>query len=75
MARFGAVFALLVDAMAEIWEALPMVLMGSIAVLAGICGLFLPETVGLPLPQTVQDALNINKNSRGMCTCTCRKAE
>ena len=41
IARFGAVFALLVDAMAEIWNPLPMVLMGSIAVIAGCANIFL----------------------------------
>ncbi len=75
MARFGAVFALLVDAMAEIWDALPMVLMGSCAVLAGLLGTLLPETVGLPLPQTVQEAIAIgDKNSdRGLFTCKCSR--
>jgi OCT family organic cation transporter-like MFS transporter 4/5 len=33
LARFGAIFALLVDALADIWKPFPMVLMGGIAVI------------------------------------------
>lgn len=73
IARFGAVFALLVDAMADIWGPLPMVLMGSIAVFAGFVAALLPETAGLPLPETVEDALAISEKNakRGFCTCIC----
>ena len=32
----------------------------------------LPETVGNKLPETMDDAINIGKNSnRGICTCIC----
>ena len=77
IARFGAVFALLADAMADIWTPLPMVLMGALAVCAGFLATFLPETVGLPLPQSVQDALDISERAdkRGLCTCTCANKE
>ena len=73
IARFGAVFALLADAMADIWIPLPMVLMGAVAVVAGFLATFLPETVGLPLPQNVREALDISKrrDKRGLCTCVC----
>ena len=73
LGRFGSIFALLADAMAAIWKPLPMVIMGSVAVCAGILATFLPETVGLPLPQNVQEALDISKrqDKRGFCTCTC----
>ena len=73
IARFGAVFALLADAMADIWIPLPMVLMGAVAVVAGFLATFLPETVGLPLPQNIREALDISKrrDKRGLCTCVC----
>lgn len=77
IARFGAVFALLADAMADIWTPLPMVLMGALAVCAGFLATFLPETVGLPLPQSVQEALDISERAdkRGLCTFTCANTE
>ena len=77
IARFGAVFALLVDAMADIWGPMPMVLMGSVAVIAGCLAALLPETVGLPLPQTLEEAIEIpNRRAAGRprgCFALCKK--
>ena len=59
------------DALADIWEPFPNVLMGSVAVIAGIMALLLPETAGLTLPETMQEAIDIGKNKRGLCDCRC----
>ncbi|XP_063784262.1 organic cation/carnitine transporter 2-like isoform X2 [Pseudophryne corroboree] len=48
---------------------LPFVLMGSLTVLVGIFTLFLPETYGMPLPDTIEEMLRINgftKYKRGV---------
>ena len=45
--------------------------MGIVASIAGTLAIFLPETLGNPLPETMEDATNIGKDSkRGFCTCT-----
>ncbi|XP_040261066.1 solute carrier family 22 member 5-like [Bufo bufo] len=38
---------------------LPFVLMGSLTVLVGIFTLFLPETLGMPLPDTIEEMLRV----------------
>ena len=69
MARFGAIFALLIGLLGG---SAPMLILGVSAVIGGILALFFPETVGLKLPQTMEDALNIGKDSeRGICSCIC----
>ncbi|KAK3766832.1 hypothetical protein RRG08_051976 [Elysia crispata] len=45
-------------------QALPMMVMGSCALLAGLLSTQLPETLGRDLPETVQDALNYDRNSK-----------
>ena len=49
----------------------PMVIMGIVACLAGGLAILFPETVITTLPETMEDAINIGKDSkRGLCTCT-----
>ena len=44
--------------------------MGITAVLAGVIGIFLPETVGLGLPETMDQAINLHQRChRGIFTC------
>ncbi|PIO27056.1 hypothetical protein AB205_0194840 [Aquarana catesbeiana] len=47
---------------------LPFVLMGSLTVLVGIFSLFLPETNGMPLPDTIEEMLRVKgfKYKRGI---------
>ena len=64
--------AILIGLLSSFWQPAPMLLMGIMAVIAGTLALLLPETVGNKLPEKMEDAINIGKNSkRGMCTCTC----
>ena len=52
-----------------------MVVMGIVAIIAGLSALKLPETVGNKLPETMDEAINIGKDSkRGICTCVCPKS-
>jgi H+/Cl- antiporter ClcA len=52
-----------------------MVVMGVVAVVAGLLAVFFPETVGEQLPETMEDALNLGQNSnRKLTTCICPKS-
>eukprot|EP00930_Biecheleria_cincta_P096439 TRINITY_DN88292_c0_g1_i1.p1 TRINITY_DN88292_c0_g1~~TRINITY_DN88292_c0_g1_i1.p1 ORF type:complete len:524 (-),score=63.32 TRINITY_DN88292_c0_g1_i1:66-1406(-) len=54
-ARVGGVVAPAVVSLSSIFEAFPLMIMGIVAFLAGILILTLPETVGKPLPESVED--------------------
>ncbi|CAH2010494.1 unnamed protein product [Acanthoscelides obtectus] len=59
IARFGALMAPFVPMLGLYYSALPMLLFGLVALLAGVLALKLPETRGIPLPESVEEALNI----------------
>ena len=66
--------AILIGLLSSLWQPAPMLLMGIMALIAGTLAIFLPETVGSKLPETMDDAINIGKNTnRGICTCICPK--
>jgi hypothetical protein len=43
---------------AIIWQPLPAIILGAIAVTAGLCNLLLPETLNKKLPETLEDGEN-----------------
>lgn len=49
--------------LAAVWPPFPLVIMGAVATVAGVLAVFFPETTGEELPETMEDALNIGKNS------------
>lgn len=49
-----------VSELAVIWGPLPMIALGTPAILAGLTALNLPETKGLALPETLDEALDLN---------------
>ncbi|KAJ8405774.1 hypothetical protein AAFF_G00312110 [Aldrovandia affinis] len=55
MARVGSMAAPAVLILDEVLPALPSIVYGSAAVVAGIFALFLPETLNVPLPDTIED--------------------
>lgn len=72
IARVGGICSLLIGILQSYWQALPMLIMGGVAIIAGILAIFFPETLGERLPETMDDAINIGKNSnRTLITCTC----
>ena len=49
--------------------------MGVIAIIAGCLGVFLPETAGLGLPETMEQAISLsNKPSPGLLSCNIPKS-
>uniref|UniRef100_A0A8C6TKF5 Solute carrier family 22 member 21 n=1 Tax=Neogobius melanostomus TaxID=47308 RepID=A0A8C6TKF5_9GOBI len=52
--RVGSIIAPYFIYLRSYWVSLPYVLMGTITALSGILSLLLPETHGLPLPETVE---------------------
>ena len=75
VARLGGMMAIMIGLLGTYWAPAPMLIMGIVAVVAGTLALMLPETVGNKLPETMDDAINIGKDSnRGMCTCVCPKS-
>ena len=61
VARVGGVIALAISPLGRIWKPLPMTIMGSVAIVAGVFAIAFPETTGLKLPETMKEALNIGK--------------
>ena len=61
IARVGGIFALSIAGLSRIWEPLPMTILGFIGVGAGCIGFMFPETKGVSLPETIDEAINIGK--------------
>ncbi|XP_063341282.1 solute carrier family 22 member 6 [Pelmatolapia mariae] len=55
MARVGAMVAPLVRLMGDYIPWLPGLIYGGAPILSGVAAIFLPETLGTPLPDTIQD--------------------
>jgi hypothetical protein len=53
----------------EWWATFPLLVMGGSAFIGGILALiFLPETFGKPLPETMEDAINLDKKPSSTTT-------
>uniref|UniRef100_A0A3Q3J6A1 Major facilitator superfamily (MFS) profile domain-containing protein n=1 Tax=Monopterus albus TaxID=43700 RepID=A0A3Q3J6A1_MONAL len=63
MARVGAMVAPMVLLMGDYVPWLPGLIFGGAPILSGVAGLFLPETLGSPLPDTMQDVEESSKMS------------
>ena len=73
-ARVGGIFSYMVQLLGTVWKPLPMVVLGMATVIAGFLALAFPETVGQPLPDTMEEAVEIGKGvKRSLCTCTSLK--
>ena len=63
-ARIGGILAPLVVSMAVIDQKLPMLLLGASGIFAGIIGLFLPETLNRPVPETLEDRFAVTRTDK-----------
>ncbi|XP_048457028.1 solute carrier family 22 member 2-like [Rhincodon typus] len=57
----GVVSPFIVYRLAAIWIEMPLVVFGVTGLFAGVLVLLLPETKGVPLPDTIEDAENIRR--------------
>lgn len=63
MARVGSIVSPLVSMTSELYPSLPLFIYGTVPVVASIFTALLPETLGQPLPDTVQELENRWANS------------
>ncbi|EPB72100.1 hypothetical protein ANCCEY_08804 [Ancylostoma ceylanicum] len=63
VAGSGLLLAPHIVKLGDYMKILPLLIMGLMALSAGICTFFLPETLGAPLPMTLEDAENFGKVS------------
>ncbi|KAL7861456.1 hypothetical protein SRHO_G00128970 [Serrasalmus rhombeus] len=63
VARAGVSVAPLISLLEETWTPLPQVLFCSIAIIAGLLALLLPETHNIRLPETIEDVEQTRKRS------------
>ncbi|KYN19974.1 Solute carrier family 22 member 5, partial [Trachymyrmex cornetzi] len=64
MGRIGASLSPQIPLLARIMPSLPLILFGSMSMIAGILSLIFPETLGLKLPDTVREAEEIGKSNK-----------
>ena len=63
-ARIGGILCPYVNLLKDFWQPLPMIIYGVSAILAGLLALFLPETMGRDLPETLEDGENFEENAK-----------
>lgn len=64
MGYIASILAPFVVYLATISKVLPLLIFGMIGILGGTCCLFLPESVGCELPQTLEDGENIGRGQK-----------
>lgn len=64
VARFGGILAPYINVLADIWKPFPLIIFGSLAFIGGLLSLYLPETLGKTLPETIEEGENFGKKPR-----------
>eukprot|EP00397_Hematodinium_sp_SG-2012_P009158 GEMP01009233.1.p1 GENE.GEMP01009233.1~~GEMP01009233.1.p1 ORF type:complete len:607 (+),score=79.28 GEMP01009233.1:212-2032(+) len=62
--RLGAIAAYLVNLLKLLWSPAPSMVFGIFTLIAGFLAFALPETAGLPLPETLDEAKSIEARSK-----------
>ncbi|KAJ8266836.1 hypothetical protein GJAV_G00135220 [Gymnothorax javanicus] len=60
-ARVGSIIAPYINYMGALRKSLPYIIMGANSILGGLLCLLLPETLGIPLPETIDDMQTIRR--------------
>ena len=60
-ARIGGIICPIILGLGQVWPSFPLFIFGVSCVVAALLALFLPETGGQPLPQTLEDAEQLGK--------------
>lgn len=60
----GIAAPFLVFRLMEVWQSLPLILFAALGLLAGVLTLLLPETRGVALPETIEDAERLGRKAK-----------
>lgn len=60
----GIITPFLVFRLMEVWQGLPLMLFAALGLIAGGMALLLPETKGVALPETIEDAENLRRKAK-----------
>uniref|UniRef100_A0A8C3YD60 Solute carrier family 22 member 1 n=1 Tax=Catagonus wagneri TaxID=51154 RepID=A0A8C3YD60_9CETA len=60
----GVITPFLVFRLMEVWEGLPLILFAVLGLVAGGMSLLLPETKGVALPETIEEAENLGRKAK-----------
>lgn len=61
VARFGGILAPYVNILSDVWKPFPLIIFGAFAFVGGLLSLYLPETLNMKLPETIEDGENFGK--------------
>ena len=61
-ARLGGILCPYINMLSDLRRPLPLIIYGALAFTAGILSLFLPETLGRKLPETIRDGENFGQS-------------
>lgn len=64
MCRVGSVVAPFCVYLADVWTYLPQLIVGILAFIIGVLTFFLPETLGIPLTNTLEEAESLGREPR-----------
>ncbi|KAI8504682.1 hypothetical protein Bbelb_178000 [Branchiostoma belcheri] len=63
-ARVGGIISPFVQLSDQAWGPLPYLIFGALSVVAGLAAMLLPETLGVPLPDTLEEGENFGKDKK-----------
>lgn len=61
-ARIGGIIAPFISSLADLYQPLPLLVFGVLSIISGLLIIFLPETVGCELPQTLQESEDFGRD-------------